>query len=35
MQISKSSQHDLFELLQAWQEQLDKSGFVGTMLMDL
>ena len=30
-----SSQHALFKLLQAWQEELDKSGFVGTMLMDL
>ena len=30
-----SSQHTLFKLLQAWQEELDKSGFVGTILMDL
>ena len=30
-----SSQHALFKLLQAWQEELDKSEFVGTMLMDL
>ena len=30
-----SSQHALFKLLQAWQEELDKSGFVGTILMDL
>ena len=29
------SQHALFKLLQAWQEELDKSGFVGTILMDL
>ena len=30
-----STQHALFKLLQAWQEELDKSGFVGTILMDL
>ena len=30
-----SSQHALFKLLQAWQEELDKSSFVGTILMDL
>ena len=30
-----STQHAPFKLLQAWQEQLDKSGFVGTILMDL
>ena len=30
-----SSQHALFKLLQTWQEELDKSGFVGTILMDL
>ena len=30
-----SSQHALFKLLQAWQEELDKFGFVGTILMDL
>ena len=30
-----SSQHALFKLLQAWQEELDKSGFAGTILMDL
>ena len=30
-----SSQHALFKLLQAWQEELDKSGFVATILMDL
>ena len=30
-----SSQHALFKLLQAWQEELDKSGFVGTILMNL
>ena len=28
------TQHALFKLLQAWQEELDKSGFVGTILMD-
>ena len=30
-----SSQHALFKLLQAWQEDLDKSSFVGKILMDL
>ena len=30
-----STQHALFKLLQAWQEELDKSGFVGAILMDL
>ena len=30
-----STQHSLFKLLQTWQEELDKSGFVGTILMDL
>ena len=30
-----SIQHALFKLLQTWQEKLDKSGFVGTILMDL
>ena len=30
-----SSQHALFKLFQAWQEELDKSGFVGTRLMDI
>ena len=30
-----STQHALFKLLQSWQEELDKSGFVGTILMDL
>ena len=30
-----SSQHALFKLSQAWQEELDKSGFVGTIQMDL
>ena len=30
-----SSQHPLFKLLQAWQEELDKSGFVGAIIMDL
>ena len=30
-----STQHALFKLLQAWQEELDKRGFVGTILMDL
>ena len=30
-----STQNALFKLLQAWQEELDKYGFVGTILMDL
>ena len=30
-----SRQHALFKLLQAWQEDLDKGAFVGTILMDL
>ena len=30
-----STQHALFKLLQAWQEELDKSGFVSAILMDL
>ena len=29
------SQHALFKLLQAWQDELDKSGFVGTIVMNL
>ena len=29
------TQHALFRLLQEWQNELDKSGFVGTILMDL
>ena len=32
---SHTSQHALFKLLQAFQEELDKPGFVGTILMDL
>ena len=30
-----STQHALFRLLQEWQIELDKSGFVGNILMDL
>ena len=30
-----STQHALFKFLQAWQEELDKSGLVGTILIDL
>ena len=30
-----STQHALFRLLQEWQNELDNSGFVGTVLMDL
>ena len=30
-----SSQYALFRLLQEWQNELDKSGFVGTIFMDL
>ena len=30
-----STQYALFKLLQEWQEELDRSGFVGTIRMDL
>ena len=30
-----STQHALFKLLQQWQNELDNSGLVGTILMDL
>ena len=30
-----STQHGLFRLLQKWQKELDSSGIVGTILMDL
>ena len=30
-----STQHALFKLLQSWQEELDKGGLVGTVLIDL
>ena len=30
-----SAQHVLFRLLQKWQKELDSSGIVGTILMDL
>ena len=30
-----SIQHPLFRLLQAWQKELDNSGFIGTIIMDL
>ena len=30
-----SIQHALFKLLQAWQKELDNSGLIGTILMDL
>ena len=30
-----STQHALFMLFQAWQEELDKGGFAGTILMDV
>ena len=32
---SHSNQNVLFRLLQEWQNELDKSGFVETMLMDI
>ena len=32
---ANSTQHALFKLLQAWKEELDKFGFLGTILMDL
>ena len=30
-----STQHALFKLLHKWQKELDSSGFIGTILMDL
>ena len=30
-----STQHALFTLLQRWQKELDNSGLLGTILMDL
>ena len=30
-----STQHALFKLLQTWQKEIDNSGFIGTILMDL
>ena len=30
-----STQRALFRLIQSWQKELDQSGFVGTILMDL
>ena len=30
-----STQHVLFRLLQVWQKELDNSGNIGTILMDL
>ena len=30
-----STKHALFKLLQSWQGELDKFGFIGTILMDL
>ena len=30
-----STQHELFKLIQSWQKELDESGFVETILMDL
>ena len=30
-----STQHALSRLLQKWQKELDSSGIIGTMLMDL
>ena len=30
-----STQHALFRLLQKWQKELDSSGIVGTILMDI
>ena len=32
---SHYTQHALFRLLQKWQKELDSSGIVGTILMDL
>ena len=30
-----STQHALFRLIQSWRKELDESGFVATILMDL
>ena len=30
-----STQHGLFKLLHNWQKELDNSGFIGTILMNL
>ena len=30
-----STQHALFKLLYSWQKELDNSGFIGIILMDL
>ena len=30
-----STQHAIFRLLQSWQTELDESGYVGSILMDL
>ena len=30
-----STHHTLFRLIQSWEKELDQSGFVGTILMDL
>ena len=32
---AQSTQHSLFRLIQRWQNELEKSGFVWTILMDL
>ena len=32
---ARSTQHALFKLLHSWQKELDNSGFVGTIFMDL
>ena len=32
---ANSTQHAPFRLIQSWQKELDQSGFVGTILMDL
>ena len=34
-QQGHGTQHTLFRLLQAWQKELDDSGYTGTVLMDL
>ena len=32
---TSSTQHAFLRLLQSWQRELDESGYVGTILMDL
>ena len=33
--VSLNPVHGLFRLIQSWQKELDESGFIGTIIMDL